>query len=58
MSTYDPQMPRGCRYFKIYSREFPSVVVKRESGDDCMAFEERKHAPAQADKRKTPTDLN
>jgi hypothetical protein len=43
MSTYDPQAPRGCRYFKIQSREFPSQVVKRESGQDCMAFEERKH---------------
>ncbi len=38
-NTYDPQMPRGCRLFKLKSKSFPSELVKAESGDDCEGYE-------------------
>lgn len=40
-TTYDPQRPRGCRKFGFQSAKMPSMLVKAETGRDCMAFETR-----------------
>ena len=42
-STYDPARPRGCRVYGFKSMTMPTILVKNESGDDCKAFEMRKH---------------
>ena len=41
-STYDPLTPRGCNLYGFRSKDFPSTVVKKESGSECQAFEQRK----------------
>jgi len=41
-STYDQQRPRGCRKFGFQSAKMPSILVKQETGQECIAFEERK----------------
>ncbi len=40
-STYDQRNPRGCRFYGFVSATFPTLVVKRETGSECMAFSER-----------------
>jgi hypothetical protein len=37
--SWDYSFPRGCRVFGIKSREMPSLVVKRNTGHHCPAFE-------------------
>ena len=37
-STYDPQVPRGCKAYKFRSLSMPSFVVKRETGEECAKF--------------------
>ncbi|GAB4024086.1 MAG: hypothetical protein Fur0010_27410 [Bdellovibrio sp.] len=37
--TFDSQNPRGCRLFGFKSAQIPSVVIKRETGEDCQEFE-------------------
>ena len=39
--TYEPQLPHGCRAFGIKTRGMPSVQIRRHSGADCQAYEER-----------------
>lgn len=41
-STYDPALPRGCKLYQFRSATIPSIVVKRETGKECLGFEERK----------------
>jgi hypothetical protein len=36
--TWDPNRPRGCRYFGFKSKELPSVIVRRSSGEDCKVY--------------------
>lgn len=38
-STYDSQSPRGCKLFNFKTAQFPSWVIKRESGKECEGFE-------------------
>ncbi|MDC1174423.1 hypothetical protein OAT67_03460 [Bacteriovoracaceae bacterium] len=40
-STYDERSPRGCRFYGFVSASFPTQVVKRETGSECMAYGER-----------------
>ena len=40
-STHDPILPRGCKLYKIKAQQFPSILVRKESGSDCMGFELR-----------------
>ena len=40
-STHDPVLPRGCKLYKMKSKQFPSMLVRKESGKDCMGFELR-----------------
>lgn len=42
-STYDPQMPRGCRKFNIKSKTMPHILVEKESNHECRGFKEREH---------------
>jgi hypothetical protein len=39
--TYDPRYPRGCHRYGMQTKAFPSDVVKRESGEDCLSFEDK-----------------
>ena len=39
--TFDPLRPRGCRKFGFQSLKLPSLLVKEETGQECIAFEER-----------------
>tara|TARA_Y100000780_G_scaffold230526_1_gene252906 strand:+ start:3563 stop:3769 length:207 start_codon:yes stop_codon:yes gene_type:complete len=41
-STFDPAKPRGCKLYAMKTVQFPEVIVKRESGKECLGFEPRK----------------
>jgi hypothetical protein len=40
-TTFEPDMPRGCRLYQFKSTQIPALVVKRESGEDCKGFTPR-----------------
>lgn len=40
-STFDPTKPRGCKLYGMKSQAFPSVLVKKETGQECMGFKEK-----------------
>lgn len=40
--TWDPNRPRGCKFFGFKSYVMPARVVFRSSGNDCEAFELKK----------------
>ncbi|MBF4693224.1 uracil-DNA glycosylase [Fusibacter ferrireducens] len=37
--TWDPNNPHGCRQFGFKSKQIPSVVVFKSSGNPCIGFE-------------------
>lgn len=37
--TWDPNNPHGCRQFGFKSKQLPSVVVYKSSGNPCNGFE-------------------
>ncbi len=39
--TYEPAYPNSCLVFGIKSREMPSAVVLRNTGQACPAYKER-----------------
>ena len=39
--THDPKAPRGCNFYGFNSPNIPSIVVLKETGSPCLAFEER-----------------
>lgn len=39
--TYDPTRPKGCKKFNFISAKLPSVLIKEETGEECLAFKER-----------------
>ncbi|MFZ8932661.1 MAG: hypothetical protein ACO20H_05320 [Bacteriovoracaceae bacterium] len=41
-STHDPITPRGCKVFNFKTKQFPSDLVKKETGEDCHYYEQRK----------------
>lgn len=51
--TWDPVSPKGCRAYGFKTHEIPSQVVMRDSGHDCLSFEEKIKV-----KKKDPLDLN
>ncbi len=59
-ATYNPNTPRGCRVYGFETASFPSFVVKRESGEDCKAYQPSKRAQDAMDseKAKKKMDLN
>jgi hypothetical protein len=38
---HDPQWPYACEHFALRSRTLPALEVRRASGEDCRAREER-----------------
>ncbi|SKC38416.1 uracil-DNA glycosylase [Maledivibacter halophilus] len=36
--TWDPNNPRGCKYFGFKTKLVPSLAVLRSSGKKCRAF--------------------
>ncbi len=40
--TYDKNCPRGCRAMGFKSKEWPSLLVRRSSGQECLRFQEKK----------------
>ena len=47
--TWDQAQPRGCKFYNFKSREMPSLLVARNSGDSCMAYEEKVKASKEKD---------
>ncbi|MDQ1913063.1 uracil-DNA glycosylase [Paenibacillus sp. GD4] len=39
--TWDPSFPRGCRSYGIKTRELPSAVVLRTTGQPCIGFADK-----------------
>ncbi len=56
-TTFDPALPRGCKLYGMRTVQFPNLLVKRETGSDCMGFEERKRSN-QEERPKQVRDLN
>lgn len=54
VTTWDKDAPRGCSIYKIKTASFPSFVVKRESGTECMSYVQKEHFK----KAKKEDDLN
>ncbi len=50
-STFDPQVPRGCKAYNFKSHRFPSQIVKEQSGQECQMYEIR-------EKKSKKVDLN
>lgn len=42
--TWEPNHPNGCRAFGFKCKELPSLVVFKNSGAKCQAFE-KKNSP-------------
>jgi len=42
-NTWDKYAPRGCKVYGLKSKQMPSVLVKAESGNDCMSYEQNDH---------------
>ena len=40
-TSWDPERPRGCRLYGFKSKDYPNLVVMRETGEDCLSFEEK-----------------
>lgn len=40
--TWEPQRPRGCKFFGFKSYVMPSQVVRKASGKPCEGFKEKK----------------
>ncbi len=36
--TWEPKQPYGCKAYGFKSKYLPSLVVKKESGQECMNF--------------------
>jgi hypothetical protein len=53
-STWDKDLPRGCKLYGIKTMQMPSLAVKRESGSKCAGYEQKKHFQ----KKKESLDLN
>jgi hypothetical protein len=54
-STWDKDLPRGCKLYTIKTMQMPSIAIKRETGSDCLGFEKKAHF----DKKKEGSlDLN
>ncbi|BEP27684.1 uracil-DNA glycosylase [Helicovermis profundi] len=40
--TWDKINPKGCKFFKFKSKQMPSIIVLKSSGNPCKAFIEKK----------------
>lgn len=41
-TTWDPNFPYGCRAMGIKSARMPAQVVREASGQECLAYVEKK----------------
>ncbi len=42
--TFDQHAPKGCRIYKIKSKQMPSQIVKQaNNGSECIGFEAKKN---------------
>jgi hypothetical protein len=39
--TWEPDYPRGCKFLGFKSKQYPSDVVLKESGEICLSFSEK-----------------
>lgn len=39
--TWDNKNPKGCKYFGFKSKEMPSNIVLRNSGEICKIYKEK-----------------
>ena len=39
--THNPEQPYACGAFGFRSKELPSLLVKKEDGKECLAFNKR-----------------
>ena len=46
-TSWDPRAPRACKFYGFISKHIPKDVVKRETGTECQAYEEKKTAKKQ-----------
>jgi hypothetical protein len=56
--TWDWPLARACRAYDFRSAEYPATVVQASTGQACMQFEARAHAPRghSADEAWSPVD--
>jgi len=40
--TWEKKFPRGCRAINFKSKQMPSVVVFKSSGEECLKFKPKK----------------
>ncbi|MEI8346825.1 MAG: uracil-DNA glycosylase [Pseudomonadota bacterium] len=40
--TWEQDTPRGCRAYKFKSKQLPSIVVREQIGEECLAFDSKK----------------
>ena len=52
--TWDAALPRGCRAFGIKTRALPALVVLRESGEPCGAYEPKQRPAGRERKDERP----
>lgn len=50
--TYNPRQPHGCKAYRFQGMGLPSLTIKKETGQDCLAYEQRKNL------KKKKVDLN
>lgn len=51
--TFDQHSPKGCRAYRIKSKQLPAMVVRSANkGEDCIGFE------AKEEKERTQKNLN
>jgi hypothetical protein len=44
--TWNPAAPRGCRAYGFKGKDYPSVVVLRETGMPCQLFQLKPRPPS------------
>jgi hypothetical protein len=40
-NTWNPQLPRACKFFGFKSAQMPSDAVYKSSGEHCKSFKEK-----------------
>ncbi|MBK6940022.1 MAG: hypothetical protein IPH13_07420 [Planctomycetes bacterium] len=43
--TWNPAAPRGCKAYGFKGKDYPSVVVLRETGMPCQLFQDKPLRP-------------
>lgn len=40
--TWDPKSPYGCKAMSFKTSMTPALLVKKQTGEDCVTFEEKR----------------